>query len=207
METLSKESKKKLQIFGIDKTLLIVILPFVVILGFGAGLDLYRGVITGADVYFQMARAYGGIAIVFLSLLFINLEPKLHPRKFFAFQAFFVAGSALVLPYIQTGTPFSTTASFEVGSFALIVTGFFIRSKNREYHNILLYSTTATIALFVAGMFSAFKDVVATAAPSTGAAAATTYLITAFFLVGVIDLTFLSVFLSLLLIAKIRANA
>lgn len=152
------------------------------------------------------AQAFWGLAIATLSFAFFEVDVIRHPRRFAVFQLLFIIGIALVTPFIQTGDPFSTMTSFEVGSFSLLVTGFFITRNDGDYSNILLLSATATMALFIAGMLSAFKDVPGAALPAVGIGSVTVYLITALFLVGSVDLTFLSVLLFGLVVKAARTD-
>src|SRR2546428_10216490 len=105
------------------------------------------------------AQAFIGLAITVLSIAFLESDVIRHWQRFALFQVLFIAGIGLVTPFIQSGTPFGATTSFGVGSFSLLVTGFFITKEKVEYRNILLVSCTATMTLFSAGMLSAFTEV------------------------------------------------
>jgi hypothetical protein len=173
------------------------------ILGSVSVVEFYRGITIGSG-YFPISQAYAGLALAILAFAFTEIEVKEHPKRFITFQALFVAGVALVAPFIQSTPPFSTTTSFMLGSFALLATGFFITSDNERYHNILLVSIAATAALFFGGMLSAFRDVSGSAAPTTGVAGAFPYVITALFLVGAFDLTLLSALLFRIVMQSVR---
>lgn len=175
-----------------------------IILGFVTLRYFYQGIVSGGGIYYQITEAYLGLTIIMSSFVFFEFEPKAHWRRFLSFQGLFVVGTVLVAPSIQAGTPFSTTISFEVGSFALIVTGFFITSVKEEYHDILLYSSISTTVLFTAGMLSAFRDIAGSNVPIEGIGGATTFVITALFLIGSIDLTVLSVLLFGVVMRKVR---
>jgi hypothetical protein len=162
-----------------------------------------RYLTLGAD---NAAQAFMGLAITILSFIFFESEVILHWERFATYQILFIAGIALVTPFIQSGTPFTTTTSFEVGSFSLVVTGFFITTNREEYRNILLLSCTATLALFFAGMLSAFRDVPGASFSSAGIASATNYLVTALFLVGSVDLAFLSAMLFAHVVIEIKKD-
>jgi hypothetical protein len=167
------------------------------------------GLLSIAGLYYGIATAaqgFGGLALAILSLAFIETDVKQHPKRFIGFQALFVSGISLVAPIVQKGAPFSTATSFEVGSFSLLVTGFFIASDREEYHNVLLVSIAATTALFIGGMLSAFRDVAGDAAPSAGIGGVTAYLVTALFLMGAVDLTLLLVLLLRIVVYNIRAS-
>lgn len=151
------------------------------------------------------AQAFMGLAITILSFAFMEFDVIHHWQRFTLFQVLFISGISLVTPFIQSGTPFSTTTSFEVGSFSLLVTGFFITRDKPEYRNILLVSCSATMALFFAGMLSAFRDVPGATLPlQPGIGSATTYLVTALFLIGSVDLALLSALLFAFVIKGIR---
>ena len=151
-----------------------------------------RYVTLGAD---NAAQAFMGLAVTILSFVFFEADAIRHWQKFAAFQILFIAGISLVTPFIQNGVPFSTTTSFEVGSFSLLVTGFFITANRDDYRDILFLSCTATMALFFAGMLSAFRAVPGTTLPSVGIGSVTNYLVTALFLIGSVDLALLSAML------------
>lgn len=162
-----------------------------------------RFLTLGAD---NAAQAFMGLAITILSLAFFESDVIHRWQRFATFQVLFIAGIALVTPYIQSGTPFSTTTSFEVGSFSLLVTGFLMTRNSDEYRNILLLSCTATVALFFAGMLSAFRDIPGASLPSSGIGSVTNYLITALFLIGSVDLTILSTMLFALVVVETRKD-
>jgi hypothetical protein len=174
------------------------------LLGSASIFGLYHGIIAGGGTYFQIAQSYGGFSLAILAFAFTESNVKQHPKRFLTFQSLFVLGIALVAPFIQSTPPFSTTTLFEVGSFSLLVAGFFITSNKEEYHNILLVSLAATGALFVGGMLSAFRDVSGTAVPTTGVPVAIPYVITALFPIGAFDLTILSTFLFRIVVVRIR---
>src|SRR2546426_7310240 len=175
---------------------------FCVILAVVFGAVSIRYLTLGAP---DAAQAFMGLAITILSFAFMEFDVIRHWERFTIFQVLFIAGISLVTSFIQSGTPFSTTTSFEVGSFSLLVTGFFITRDKVEYRNILLVSCTATMALFFAGMLSAFRDVPGAAAPlQPGIGSVTAYLVTALFLIGSVDLAILSALLFVLVIREIQ---
>ncbi len=165
---------------------------------------LYLGATTGADVYFQIFQAYGGIALIFLSFAFIEFNVKRRPRKFVTFETLFIVGIGSVTPFIQSGMPFDALTCFEVGSFALLATGFFITRDEEAYHNVLLLSITATFVLFLSGLLAAFRAVPGASASTIGINSITIYLNTALFLAGAVDLTFASALLFVIVIQKVR---
>lgn len=153
------------------------------------------------------AQAFIGLAITILSFAFMEFDVIHRWQRFALFHVLFITGIAMVTPFIQSGVPFSTTTSFEVGSFSLLVTGFFITRDRVEYRNILLVSCSATMALFFAGVISAFRDVPGASLPlQPGIGSATTYLVTALFLIGSVDLAVLSALLFALVIREIRSD-
>jgi len=167
------------------------------------------GLLSIAGLYYGIATAaqgFGGLALTILSLAFIETDVKQYPKRFIGFQALFVSGISLVSPIVQKGAPFSTATSFEVGSFSLLVTGFFITTAREEYHNVLLVSIAATTALFIGGMLSAFRDVAGDAAPSAGIGGVTAYLVTALFLMGAVDLALLLSLLFRIVVQSIKAS-
>jgi len=196
---------KRAPIWGINPTMLMIVAPTAAVLGALALVCVYNGLAIGGVVWFQKAQAFGGLAIAITSFLFIEFEPGLHARRFVAFHFLFVAGTGLVAPFIQSGVPFSTIECFEVGSFALLTTGFFITAIREENHNLLMYSATATAILFLAGMLSAFRDVSGVAAPSSGVDGLNAYLVTGMFLVGAIDLAILSVAILGVVVRRVRS--
>lgn len=197
---------KRATLWGINPTMLTIVAPTAALLGAVALVCLYNGFVIGGVVWFQKAQAFGGLAIAITSFLFVEFEPSAHARRFVAFHFLFVAGTGLVAPFVQSGVPFSTIECFEVGSLALLTTGFFITAIRDENLNLLAYSATATTVLFLAGMLSAFRDVSGIAAPSSGIGGSTAYLVTGMFLVGAIDLAILSVSILGVVMRRVRGR-
>ena len=69
------------------------------------------------------AQPFMGLAITILSLAFMEFDVIRHWERFTIFQVLFIAGISLVTPFIQSGTPFSTTTSMSLAYAAIILCG------------------------------------------------------------------------------------
>ena len=62
-------------------------------------------------------------------------------------------GLFVILYYLNAISAFNITTCFTIGSFALVIAGFFIAMpKTAHLHRILLFTLTGTLILFLAGI-------------------------------------------------------
>ncbi len=102
----------------------------------------------------------GGVVIWFDSFTFQETGVNVSLTNFLLFHAFFLIGVTFMLTWLKTGFPITAVNSFELGSFALILTIFFIPQPSQA--SSLLYSVSSTILFFVSGTVSAFYEILLT---------------------------------------------
>ena len=131
-----------------------------------------------------------GGALAGLSAIFFEGEDFVE-SKFVVFHAMFIVGMFLVLVGINAGLPFNAVDSFEMGSFALVVTTFLFTAGERfgaSRYSVLFHSATGTLLFFSAGALLAFNEVFSTAPSPAGQNLWVNHALAAFFLMGAIDL-------------------
>ncbi|MCS4538647.1 MAG: hypothetical protein HYY67_07315 [Thaumarchaeota archaeon] len=131
--------------------------PFLVLTGF-LSVYLFYLVFTGHHELLSPALAFAGVPLIVISIRLLPYD-RFAPKRFLAIHALLVGGYMLVLSSLKTGVPFTSVTSFEMGSFALIFTGFFLARKGEPYQNVLFFSATSTLFFFTAGIFLAHNEV------------------------------------------------
>ena len=136
---------------------LIVLLPlFLFLYGFSFYL-LYLG-FTTAPIALTVAQVFLGANTLLLALISFQLG-NFTLKRFFAQHALFFIGIVLILNPYPAKAVLSSVSSFELGSFALIITSLFILKKDEIYKEILFYAVTGTSLFFLTGFFLATLEV------------------------------------------------
>ncbi len=197
-----QDTIKALPKFRIPKNLPLIfaLLPTVALLATISLVYLYLGLTVDAN-FLGASQAFSGFTLLVVSVA-IPQVGRLALRRFAAYHAVFFVGAMLVLDFLKTGVPFTSVNSFEMGSFALIVTGLFISKAEDPYRTILFYSISATVLFFLSGTFLAFIEVASTVSNPIPANPNIVHAISSMFLLGVTDLLTLSLQFYIILYRK-----
>jgi hypothetical protein len=156
------------------------------------GLFLFFAVFLFRIGLYQYAGAFLGFCFVAAVPLVIISEKTFDRRRFVAVQALFGVGFYLIVQAFELTTPFSAVDSFEVGSFAMLVTtAFYFKSEEPFFRQLLILSISSTFFLFLGGLFEAIQQV-GESATVIVKVPWLVYATSTLFLLGAFDLVFLS---------------
>lgn len=147
-----------------------------------------------SSIGFPLAQTFSGLSLMFLGFVLVDMA-NYQPIRFFLFIVFVVVGLMILLPLIKAPIPFTSVQSFEMGSFALIIFGFFFSKSGKIPRNIKLYSNMATVLFFLSGSFLTFRETFVSVNPITIITVTYGYFIDASFITGALTLLLLSTLL------------
>ncbi len=157
--------------------------------------------LTGDPTLLPIAEGFGGSTLLLASSPTITVG-EFAPKKFLSQHALFFVGAMMVLDSLKAGSAVNSVNSFEMGSFALIITGFFLSREEDFYRGALLYSVSATAFLFIAGTFRAFDEVINSSSLPIAPNPNLVHVTSSLFILGVIDLLVLAFQFFLILLRK-----